>query len=105
MPALEGELKRAARRETMPAQVAAIQLTLGSLQSLDCTLALPLVHNQTILGFATMNLPEPPDHWDESWGALPLLAPYFTRAGEALRELDVYARLRERDRLATIGEM
>ncbi|MFX5494477.1 histidine kinase dimerization/phospho-acceptor domain-containing protein, partial [Acinetobacter baumannii] len=31
--------------------------------------------------------------------------PFFDRAGEALRELDVYARLRERDRLATIGEM
>jgi two-component system, NtrC family, sensor histidine kinase HydH len=104
-PLLGQELERESQRETMPSRLAAVQLALQALNSLHSNLALPLVHDRTVLGFATMNLEEPPEHWADSWGALPLLAPFFTRAGEALRELDVYARLRERDRLATIGEM
>jgi two-component system sensor histidine kinase HydH len=105
MPALATDLDRVAGRETAPSKRAQLQLTSESLESLKSTLAFPLVHEHVVLGFATMNLAEPPEHWDESWGALPLLAPYFNRAGEALRELDIYARLRERDRLATVGEM
>ncbi len=105
MPILTAELERESLRETLPSRVAATQLTTQALETLSSTLAFPLVHDQVVLGFATMSLPEPPEHWDESWGALPLLAPFFERAGEALRELDIYARLRERDRLATIGEM
>jgi signal transduction histidine kinase len=104
-PALTAELKRRARRETLPAKLAQIQLALESLESLHSTLAFPLVHHRSVLGFATVNLEDPPENWDESWGSLPLLAPYFEKAGEALHELEVYARLRERDRLATLGEM
>lgn len=105
VPALAMELERAGRRETLPAKIALLRLTQESLESLESTLALPLVHHHSVLGFATLNLKDPPEHWDESWGSLPLLAPYFEKAGEALRELDVYAQLRERDRLATLGEM
>jgi two-component system sensor histidine kinase HydH len=105
LPVLSVELEQVSERETIPSRLALVQLALQALQSLHSTLAFPLVHNQIVLGFATVNLPEPPEHWDESWGALPLFAPYFERAGEALHELDIYARLRERDRLATIGEM
>ncbi len=105
LPVLASELQRTSERETLSANVAHAQLALEALQSLESTLAFPLVHDRSVLGFATMHLPEPPEHWDESWGALPLFAPYFARAGEALHELDVYAQLRERDRLATIGEM
>lgn len=105
LPAFSGELERQGVRETMPARQAMLQLTLEALESLKSTLAFPLRHERTVLGFATVSLPAPPEHWDESWGSLPLLAPYFERAGEALVELDVYARLRERDRLATLGEM
>lgn len=104
-PALAAELERRARRETLPAKVAQIQLAMESLDSLKSTLAFPLMHHRSILGFATVSLQDPPEHWDESWGSLPLLAPYFEKAGEALHELEVYARLRERDRLATLGEM
>ncbi|MGE3260502.1 MAG: nitrogen regulation protein NR(II) [Bacteriovoracia bacterium] len=105
MPVLGVELEQVSARETIPSRLAQVQLALQALQSLRSTLAFPLVHNHIVLGFATLDLPEPPVHWDESWGALPLFAPYFERAGEALHELDIYARLRERDRLATIGEM
>lgn len=105
MPVLSAELERESLRETLPSKVAAIHLTMQALESLQSTLAFPLVHDRTVLGFATMSLAEPPEHWEASWGGLPLLTPFFERAGEALRELDVYARLRERDRLATIGEM
>ncbi|MGZ3713637.1 MAG: histidine kinase dimerization/phospho-acceptor domain-containing protein, partial [Bdellovibrionota bacterium] len=105
MPVLGAELMQVSRRETIASRLAVVQLALQALRSLDSTMAFPLVHNQIVLGFATVNLPDPPEHWDDSWGALPLFAPYFERAGEALHELDIYARLRERDRLATIGEM
>jgi signal transduction histidine kinase len=105
MPILSTELERESQRETLPSRLAAAQMSLQALESLRSTLAFPLLHDRSLVGFATMSLPEPPAHWEESWGALPLLAPFFERAGEALRELDVYARLRERDRLATIGEM
>lgn len=105
VPALSVELERSAARETLSSKVATIQLTFESLESLRSTLAFPLVHDNAVLGFATVYLNEPPEHWDESWGSLILLQPYFARAGEALRELDIYARLRERDRLATVGEM
>ncbi len=105
IPILSTEVEREGFRETQPSRVAAAELTKEALESLQSTLAFPLVHDRSVLGFATMCLPEPPEHWEESWGALPLLAPFFERAGEALRELDIYARLRERDRLATIGEM
>jgi len=105
VPALESELERESQRSATAARAAALQLALGALRSLRSTIAFPLVHNRTVLGFATIHLSQPPEHWEDSWGALPLLAPYFERAGEALHELDIYARLRERDRLATIGEM
>lgn len=105
MPALSMELERSAERETLPSKVAFTHLVQESLQSLGSTLAFPFVHHKSILGFATVNLREPPEHWDSSWGSLTLLAPYFERAGEGLQELEVYARLRERDRLATVGEM
>jgi len=105
MPILSTELERESLRETLPSKVAATQLTTQALESLGSTLAFPVAHDRTVLGFATMSLAEPPEHWEQSWGALPLLAPFFERAGESLRELDIYARLRERDRLATIGEM
>jgi signal transduction histidine kinase len=104
-PALGLELDRRTQRETLTTKVAQAQLALESLESLRSTLAFPLLHHRTVLGFATVSLQEPPEHWEESWGSLPLLAPYFEKAGEALHELEVYARLRERDRLATIGEM
>ena len=104
-PILIAELERESQRETLPSRVAAAQMSLRALESLRSTIAFPLLHDRILLGFATIHLPEAPDHWQESWGALPLLQPFFDRAGEALRELDVYARLRERDRLATIGEM
>lgn len=105
IPLMEAELAREAERESLPGRIAQIQLSQEALISLHSTIAFPLEHDKSILGFATIYLKEPPEKWDESWGALPLLAPYFKRAGEALHELDIYARLRERDRLATVGEM
>lgn len=105
VPVMASELEQISARETISSRLALVQLARDALESLHSTLAFPVLHNRTVLGFATMDMVGPPEHWEDSWGALPLLAPYFERAGEALRELDVYARLRERDRLATIGEM
>jgi len=105
MPALSSELERLSSRETLPAKVAFTQLVQESLRSLESSLAMPLIHDKSVLGFVTMDLKEPPEHWDESWGSLMLFTPYFERAGESLSELEIYAKLRDRDRLATLGEM
>lgn len=105
IPLMESELAKEAERESLPGRMAQVQLVQESLISLQSTIAFHLEHDRSVLGFATIFLKEPPERWDESWGALPLLEPYFKRAGEALHELDIYAQLRERDRLATVGEM
>lgn len=105
LPILQEELGREASRMMVASQQASLQLMIDSLESLQSTIAFPLTFNRAVLGFATVNLLEPPEHWEASWGPLRLLEPYFLRVGESLRELDMYARLRDRDRLATLGEM
>jgi len=99
--ALEEEISRA----TLTSRSAVIQLMLDALRGLGSSIALPLIHNQSVLGFVTLEENEASEPWGDSWSLLPLLSDYFERAGEALHELDIYAKLRDRDRLATIGEM
>lgn len=104
-PVLDTALEEEISRATLASRSATIQLMVDALRNLNSTIALPLVHNHSVLGFVTLQSTEPPEAWADSWGVLPLLSNYFEKAGEALHELDVYAKLRERDRLATIGEM
>lgn len=104
-PILVSEMEAESERATMTADTVAIQLTLESLSKLESSLALPLMVERTVAGFVTLRVDSPPDPWRSSWGILTLLKPFFLRAGEALHDLDVYTSLRERERLAVLGEM
>ncbi len=104
-PALDKEIEAESERIAFSTRAGALQLSLDSLRSLNSTMALPLTYKKSVLGFVTIAATEPPELWEDSWAILSLLAPFFERAGEALHELDIYARLRDRDRLATVGEM
>ena len=104
-PAIDIDLEVESSRAAFGNRSAEIQLVVDAIHSLRSNIAIPLNYRNTVLGFATLMAKEPPAPWESSWANLPLLEPYFARAGEALHELDIYARLRDRDRLATVGEM
>ncbi len=66
---------------------------------------IPLIVDSTVLGFVVMRVPSPPEPWGNNWGILSAVYPFFVQAALSLQNMDVYARLRERDRLAALGEM
>jgi len=78
---------------------------LKGLKALGCNLIVPLFDAGKLLGFVTIYAPAPPEPWGNNWGLLQVVYPYFERAAETLRNMEVYVRQREKERLATIGEM
>jgi two-component system sensor histidine kinase HydH len=104
-PILTSDMEAESERATMTSVSVAIQLTFDSLIKLDSTLALPLLLDRSLAGFVTLKLDAQNSQRGTGWGTLSLLKPFFLRAGEALHDLDVYASLRERERLAVLGEM
>ncbi len=104
-PVLVAEMEAASDHATGTARSVAVHLTLESLQRLNSNLALPFIHDKKVLGFCTLAPEGPPGPWGSSWGILPLLAPYFSQCAKTMNDLDVYSQLREKDRLAVLGEM
>jgi signal transduction histidine kinase len=82
---------------------------LATLKSLNSNIAIPLIIKKEeklkIHGFISMKGKKPPNAWDEDWSVLSLVYPYFIECAQKLSNLDVYKRQRERERLATLGEM
>lgn len=104
-PLLLSGLETEAGRAAFGSGGAEAQLAADTLVSLRGTLALPVLRGQSLLGFTVVKKKLQGQGWEEDSGLLPLMGPFFDRVGEALGEMDVFARLRDRDRLATIGEM
>ena len=52
-----------------------------------------------------MSVPSPPEPWGNNWGFLPIIYPYYEQAAHTLRNLEIYVRQREKERLAALGEM
>lgn len=98
---LENELDRTASR----AQREQFAALLQGLKALGSNLLIPLYDSGQILGFVTMYAPYPPEPWGNNWGLLSILYPYFEQAAQTMRSLEVYVRQREKERLATLGEM
>src|SRR5262249_35836785 len=65
----------------------------------------PLFDSGKILGFVTVHAPAPPEPWGNNWGLLSVVYPYFEQAALTLRNMEVYVRQREKERLAALGEM
>ncbi|MGZ3689471.1 MAG: histidine kinase dimerization/phospho-acceptor domain-containing protein, partial [Bdellovibrionota bacterium] len=98
---IESEIDRSASRVQREALAALIQ----GLRALGSNLLIPLFDAGKILGFVTLRVPQPPEPWGNNWGLLPVIYPFFEQAAQTLRNMEVYVRQREKERLATIGEM
>ncbi len=98
---LESEIDRSASRAQREYLAGLIQ----GLKALGCNLMIPLVDGGRILGFVTLYAPNPPEPWGNNWGLLQIIYPYFEHAAQTMRNMDVYVRQREKERLATLGEM
>jgi two-component system sensor histidine kinase HydH len=102
---LESEIERSASRVQREQWAALVQ----GLKALRSNLLIPLGDSGKILGFLVLDVPSPPEFWAESWGnnwgLLSTVYPYYELAAKTLRSMEVFVRQREKERLATIGEM
>lgn len=98
---LENEVDRSASR----LQREQLRGLREGLRALDANLLIPLIDEKRILGFVTAQVDEPPEPWGNNWGLLPLVFPYYEQAAQSLRSMAVYARQREKERLAALGQM
>jgi signal transduction histidine kinase len=101
---LESEIERSASRVQREHLTSLVQ----ALRALRCNLMIPLVDAGRdpgrILGFVAVESPTPPQAAG-NWSILAVILPYFEQAARALRDMEVFARAREKDRLAALGEM
>lgn len=81
------------------------QEILTGLKGLQASMVIPLIAQGQILGFISMHVARPPEAWGNSWAPFLEMYPFFHQAAETLKNMDVYVRLREKDRLAALGEM
>lgn len=92
-------------RTTSQTQKQAFDLVLKAMIGLHSNIAMPFFEGDTVLGFVAVRANKPPAPWGNNWGVLSVVYPFFIQASRTLRNMDVYVRLREKDRLATLGEM
>ncbi len=98
---LENEIERAAGRSRREEYAALLE----AMRALGANLLIPVFDRDTLLGFALASVPQPPEPWGGNWGLLPVVFTYFEQAGGVLRSMEVFARAREKERLAALGEM
>lgn len=92
-------------RSTSQTQRDAYDLVLKGMSGLNANVVIPFMDVATVLGFVAVRAPAPPEPWGNNWGFLTVIYPFFTLAARTLKNMDIYVRLREKDRLATLGEM
>ncbi len=98
---LENEIDRSASKMLRERYARLIQ----GLRALGGNLLIPLIDSGKMLGFVAMWVPSPPEPWGNNWGLLPIIYPYFQQAAQTMQNMEVYARQREKERLAALGEM
>lgn len=100
---LQSEMDRTASRSERETLAAVVE----SLKALSCNLMIPIIDqgNSQILGFLLIHAPAPPESWGANWGLLQVLYPFFDQVGQTLRNMEVFARQREKERLAALGQM
>src|SRR6185295_5428672 len=59
----------------------------------------------SILGFVALRVPGPPEPWGNNWGLLHVIYPYFQTVAQSMKNMEIYVRQREKERLAALGEM
>lgn len=100
---IENEIDRSASR----AQRELLAGLLQGMKAMSANLLLPLYDSVSdrILGFLTLKIAGPPEPWGNNWGLLQIIYPYYLLAAQSLRSMEVFVRSREKERLATLGEM
>ncbi|HUP56577.1 MAG TPA: histidine kinase dimerization/phospho-acceptor domain-containing protein, partial [Bdellovibrionota bacterium] len=98
---LESEIDRSASK-TQREQLALLS---QSLKALGSNLVVPLMDGDRILGFLALRVPGPPEPWGSNWGLLHVIYPYFEHVAQTMKNMEVYVRQREKERLAALGEM
>jgi signal transduction histidine kinase len=81
------------------------EMILLGLKGLQANVLLPFIADQTVLGFVALKSNMPPEPWGANWGILSVIYPFFHQGARVLKNMDIYVRLREKDRLAALGEM
>jgi two-component system sensor histidine kinase HydH len=98
---LENEIDRSASR----IQRQHFTRLMEALKGLGANLLIPLIDSGKILGFLVMWVPAPPEPWENNWGLLPVIYPFFEQAAQTMQNMEIYVRQREKERLAALGEM
>lgn len=98
---IENELDRSASRVQKDHLTALLQ----GLKALHANLLIPLYDHARILGFLAVQVENLPEPWGNNWGLLRVIYPYFEQVARTLRSMEVFVRQREKERLATLGEM
>lgn len=96
-------------RTTNESQLSKLQPIINLLSDLHCNVIFPLMvgtgKHRNILGMVAAQLSSPPNPWGDNWGFLPVSYPFFEKVALVLKNQDIFIHFREKDRLATIGEM
>lgn len=98
---IQNEIDRSASSQ----QRAQLSSLFAELNALGANLLIPLFHRKRMLAFVALQVASPPEPWVDNWGILPMIYPYFRHAAEAMSSLEIFARQREKERLAALGEM
>lgn len=98
---LENEIDRSASRVQRENYGQLIE----GLKALGSNLLIPLFSSGKMLGFIVLDVRSPPEPWGNNWGLLPMIYPFFEQAAQMMQSMEIYARQREKERLAALGEM
>lgn len=98
---LENEIDRSASRVQRENYASFIE----GLKALGSNLLIPLYTSGKMLGFVVLDVRSPPEPWGNNWGLLPMIYPFFEQAAQMMQSMEIYARQREKERLAALGEM
>lgn len=102
---LDQYLENEIDRTTSQSQRQTYDLVLKGMAGINANIVFPFMDGSTVLGFVGLRAQSPPEPWGNNWGVLSAIYPFFTQATRTLKNMDVYVRLREKDRLAALGEM
>jgi signal transduction histidine kinase len=98
---IENERDRATSTRVRDANAGLMQ----ALKGLNANLLLALRDGDVTFAFVAVRANNPPEPWGGNWGLVQFLIPYLEQAAAQLRGMDVFVRQREKERLATLGEM
>ncbi|HRK02018.1 MAG TPA: ATP-binding protein, partial [Oligoflexia bacterium] len=79
------------------------QSVLLSLRALGANLAIPFFDEDRVLGFVVAQVEMA--NQEDDWSLLSVVYGYFAAAARILKNMDVYVRIREKERLAALGQM